>query len=524
MSDADQNTHGLSRRGFFGLTAAAGIGVGGLAGCSSSNASSAAVVKRHKDGILRIGVASAPSDINPLDSGSEVTRWLAEPVMESLYTWNNQLKSVPLLADGEPQVSADGLRWTIRVKRGIKFQNGDPLEADDVVASLSRLADLSAGSEWITYMIGYVQRFEKVDQHTVRIVVTRPYGLLRSHLTNLPISHRAFTKNKGAMMGTGPYRLAKFVPGQLFTMTRFEGYHGPKPAFNGIEFRVFQDHNTRLVSLLQGRLDLITALSYNSIGSLKNKSQVKLHIAEAPLDLLSYVLMSREPFSDDNFRKAVAFSSDRAGVLQRVFGGLGTVGQGPIGPGELGWDPSLNVYPAQPDIAKAKALLAAAKTKRRSFTITIGTNQTIKDVAQVLAAGWAKIGLNVKIEPLAGGPWSSKWLSSDYDMLMNTFQTGFTSGPANYLTLTPGDSTNILSCGYKNPVVDRQMASVWSTTEESKRVAALKDINKHLAEDSVIFPPCYPKLVVARRAELSPLDPQQMKISRLSPQTLRFVS
>ncbi len=514
--------HELSRRRFLALSA---LTVGGssafLAACGSSS-SSARVDERTRDGVLQIGVAAMPSNINPLDSGSEVTRWIAEPVMESLYTYDDELRSVPLLASGEPEVSADGRVWTIPIRRDITWHNGDPLQAADVVATLAHMLDLSAGSEWITYMVGYVHRFDAPDDATVRIFLTRPYGLLRSHLTNLPITHRDFVKRRDTMMGTGPYVLDEYVPGQRFTMSRFAEYHGTPGSFGGIQYTLFTDATTRLVSLRQGKVDLITSVAAQNLSAAESADGVDLVLADAPLDVLTYVNLWKPPFDDIAFRRAVAHSMDRAGVLRLVYGGKGTIGQGPIGPAELGWDPGVSVYRAEPDVDRAKRLLRKAKTSQRSFTVTIGTSQTAKDIAQVLAAGWAEAGLDVTIEQLAGGPWSNKWLSREFEMLMNTFQSGFTSGPANYLVIAPASSTNVLACGYQDDEVDALVDTIWETSDDGERVEALRRLNRRLAEDAVIFPPVYPKLALAQRAELSPLDRQQLRISRLAPQRLAF--
>ena len=514
----------IDRRRFLGLAVGAAIlGPTAIAACTSTSSSDRAQ-KRQADGILRIGVAGAPSNINPLDSGSELTRWIAEPVMESLYAYDDDLRSVPLLADGEPVISDDQLTWTVKLKPGITFQNGDPLEAADVVATLDHMLNLSSGSEWITYLLDYVQRFDAVDEHTFTIGLVKPYGLLRSHLTNLPIAHRDYAERRDAMMGTGPYALDDVKPGQSFTMSRYDGYHGAEPAFDGIEFTVFTDGSTRLVSLRQGKVDLITAVPYQNLQAVEDDDDLQLIMADAPLDVLTYVMMRAEPFSDDDFRRAVAVSMDRAGVRDRVYGGHATIGQGPIGPAELGWDADLDVYAAEPDYERAEELLAKAETTRRDFRITVGTSQTGRDIAQVLAAGWEQIGIKVEIEQLAGGPWSSAWLSNDYEMLMNTFQSGFTSGPANYLTLAPAHSQNLLSSGYVNPEVDRLLDLVWQTSDDAEREEALRTITRTLAEDAVIFPPAYPKLALAQRRELSPIADGPLRTSRIQPQLLRFRS
>lgn len=523
-SSNDPRRATIDRRRFLGLAVGAAVaGPAVMAACGGASKGDG-VAARHADGILRIGVAGAPSNINPLDSGSELTHWIAEPVMESLYTYDADLSSVPLLAAGEPQISDDQLTWTIPLRPGVTFQNGDPFTAHHVVSTFDHLLDLGSGSEWITYLIDYVQWFEAVDELTVRIGLALPYGLLRSHLTNLPIGHTDFVGRRDSMMGTGPYALSDFSPGQSFTLTRYEGYHGAAPEFEGIEYSVFVDGSTRLLSLQQGRVDLITAVPHTNLRTVERDDDLELVLAEAPLDVLTYVSLFAEPFSDENFRRAVAVSMDRAGVAERVFGGHATIGQGPIGPAQRGWDPSLEVFAAEPDLAEAERLLAKAETDRRNFTITVGTTQLGRDIAAVLAAGWARIGLDVAIEQLAGGPWSSKWLSNEYEMLMNTFQSGFTSGPANYMTLTPGHSRNLLSCGYVDPEVDEWMDTIWQTYDEEERDEALRNVNRRLAEAAVIFPPVYPALAMAQRREVSPIDIDGLKISRIRPQNLRFLS
>ncbi|MCB0978379.1 MAG: ABC transporter substrate-binding protein [Acidimicrobiales bacterium] len=513
----------LSRRRFLGLAAGAAAAGPALLTACSGGGSGDRVVARHRDGILRIGVAGAPTNINPIDSGSEQTRWPAEAIVETLYAYDDDLASVPLLADGEPIVSADRLTWTIKLKKGIKFHNGDELRADDVIATLDHILDLGSGSEWITYLLDYVQRFDKVDDHTLSIGLVRPYGLLRSHLTNLPITHRDFAGRRDTIMGTGPFRLDGHRPGQSYTLSRFDGYHGEQSEFEGIEYTVFADGATRLVSLRQGKVDLITAVPFQNLGAVERDDDLKLVVADSPLDVLTYVNLHTEPFSDREFRLAVAHSMDRAGVRDRVYAGHATIGQGPIGPAELGWDPDLDVFGAERDLDRARDHLAKAETDVRKFKVTIGTGQTSKEIAAVLVAGWAEIGIDVEILPLAGGPWSSAWLANDYEMLMNTFQSGFTSGPANYLTLAPAHSRNILSCGYVDPDVDAWMDSVWETDVDAERVDALGKINRRLAEEAVIFPPVYPKLAMAQRVELSPLDRERLRISRIEPQHLHFV-
>ena len=470
-------------------------------------------------GTLRIGVAAGPSNLNPLDSGSEVTRWIAEPVMETLYDYDAKMRPAPLLAAAEPTVSPDGLLWRIPLKTGVTFHNGDPFTAADVVASLDHVAGFASGSEWVVYFLGYYAGARAVDTHTVEIKLTRPYGLLRSHLANLPMTHRGHVDRKDAMMGTGPYRLDKVTAGLGYAMSAYAGYHGPQPAYPRLDFQIIPDGSTRAVNLRAGTIDLATELPVAALPLLTGQAQITVNRVDAPIDILTYVKVGDHPFDSDDFRHAVALSTDRQAVNDKVFGGAATLGQGPIGPAERGYDPALRIYSATPDLAKVKELLRSVKDP--SFTLTISAGQTMEDIAQVLMQGWQRAGITVKLEVLQGGPWAQRWISGKYQMIMNRFSSGFTSGDANYLTLSPALSTSVLACGYVNKDVDTAMERVWATDDQAERDRLLKQVNAQLAKDAVMFPPVYPKMIVGQQNRVSPLDPARMRISRLGVTGLR---
>ena len=185
----------LSRRRFLGLSVLAATAGGSLLTACSSQDVGARVLERHKDGILQVGVAAAPSNINPLDSGSEVTRWIAEPVVESLYTYDDALKSVPLLAVGEPEISADELTWTIGCATTSPGRTATRLSR----TTSSRRSRTSRASlrQRVDHLPDQLRAVVRVDRRPHRAIsLIKPYGLLRSHLTNLPIVHKDFVDSK----------------------------------------------------------------------------------------------------------------------------------------------------------------------------------------------------------------------------------------------------------------------------------------------------------------------------------------
>ncbi|MGH3261735.1 MAG: ABC transporter substrate-binding protein, partial [Trebonia sp.] len=488
----------------------------------SGDSSHARVLGHAKSGIVNIGVAQAPTNINPLDSGSEVTRWIAEPVVETLYAYDDNLNSVPLLAVGEPTISADKLTWTFRLKPGVTWHNGDPLTADDLAATFEHISALANGSEWIVFTLGYVERWKVVDSLTFEVVLSRPYGLLRTVMTNLPVSHRGYTDRKDAMMGTGPFKLDGYNPGQSFTMSAYPGYHGAKPALKGIVYTVFGDDATRLVAIQQGTVDMITNVPYGNLKKAQSNQNLVVSAKRAPLDIMWYTNCKKAPFSDVNFRTALAYAIDRQGIADRVFGGAAMIGQGPVGPGELGYNPALSRFKPGPDFATARQYLAKAATAQRSFTLSIPVQQTEQDLATILAAGWSQIGVTAQIQPLSGELFSQAITGVTYDLLMSTYQSGFTCGNANYTILSAADPTNVVSCGFEDKQTQQLTATAWQTSDDAARARALADINAITLADSVMFPPVYPKTVVATRRELTPVDTSLLAVSRISPQRLAF--
>ncbi|WP_176407976.1 ABC transporter substrate-binding protein [Actinomadura sp. BRA 177] len=493
-------------------SSAAALPLAGVAGCAGGGSAAGST--------LRIGVEAGPSNMNPLDSGSEVTRWIAEPIMESLYDYDDELRSVPLLASAEPKISDDGLTMTIPLKKGITFHNGDEFTAEDVVASLKHVTALASGSEWIVYFLHYYSGARAVDRHTVEIKLNRRYGLMRSHLTNLPITHRSFVGRKDTMMGTGPYRLDRVSAGLSYALSAYPDYHGTKAPFQRMEYQIIPDGSTRAVNLRAGKVDIATNLPVAALPLLRGDQRTTVHKVDAPIDILTYVKAGDRPFSDGNFRKAIACSMDRQAVVDKVFGGAATIGQGPVGPAELGYDPALKAFPARPDPGKAEHFLAAAGGSRE-FTLTIAAGQTIEGIAQILVENWKKIGVTVKLDVLQSGPWAQRWISGDYQMIMNKFASGFTSGAANYLTLSPAQSGSVLACGYRDTAVDKALDRVWETSDHDERARLLKGVNRTLAEDAVMFPPAYPKMVIGQRDTVAPMYPARMRISRLGVAHLR---
>ncbi len=436
-------------------------------------------------------------------------------MVEPLYTYDSSLKSVPLLADGEPEISADGMTWTIKLREGVAYHNGDPLTADDVVASIEFVSDPKSTSDWTSFFAGYVKGAEAVDERTVKITLAVPFGVLRSHLTNLPIVHRDFVKRTDTTMGTGPFKIDKVTQGREVSLVRNDAYHGTKPALRGVVFQAIPDPATRMVNLREGKIHIMTDVAPESVGLLKQDSAIKVHEISAPSDLITYFVTDKAPFDDVKVRQALAHAMDRKGVRDIVFAGSAEIAQGPIGPAVEGHDPSIQIYGEGPDAAKAKALLAEAGVTSLEFTLMVTGDALMKNVGQVLVEGWKQAGITCTLEVLDFSPWVKNWATGEYQMAMTSFESGFGAGRTAFSLIGPMSSKNPLNFGYKNDEVDKLLGEAWAATDDAARAEACKKINAILATDAIMMPPVHPKLIVAQRTEITPIDETLMSVSRV---------
>lgn len=508
---------------FYGAVAAGGVVAGSslLAACTSAASNAVVNGTPVQGGTLNFAMYGVSTNIMPVDGTTELARWLTDPVVEALYKYDDDLNSVPSLAAALPEVvdNADGTQtWTIKLKPGVTFHNGDPFTAEHVDASLAHATNFTTPSSWVVLLSGIFASRTVIDPLTIELVTKTKQGILLSHLTNMPISHKDWLRKKDQVMSTGPFSLspADTQAGTKYVLRRYEGYHGTKPALDTIQVDIITDPSARVVELKQGRTNISTNVSADDAELLAKDDAISVIELDAPLDILAYMNMGRGPFRSLDFRKAVAFGMDRKQVRDVVYGGKATLGQGPAGPGVIGYDPNLKVYPEETDFDAAREYLRASGETNPSFTLTIANHPEVKEIAQVLQAGWKKIGITANLEPLEGAPWIGKWLGAQYDFIMGVWQSGFATGNSNLIVFTPAMSSNVLNPGYRNATVDDALNQVFATDSVAERDAQLKIAAAQLIEDTWIVPPVYPKLIVAQRKDITEINQDLLRVSRIS--------
>ncbi|MER5771848.1 ABC transporter substrate-binding protein [Streptomyces sp. NPDC001985] len=508
---------GHSRRDVLRLTSAVAAGAA-LAGCAGAEESASP----GGSDTLSVGLFEVPVGFAPLYSNSQNVRWVTEPATDALLTHDPAGRLVPHLATALPEPGPGGLSWTVRLREGVRFHNGDDLTAEHVAASFNFIPGSRGRSQFLSLLAPWFKRAVVVDPATVRLELTGPYGILPDQLARIPISHRDFIAEKAKLVATGPFRVDKVVTGQSMRLTRFDGHWGPRPKLSAIVMTSVPDPSTRLVNLREGRIHIATGVQPVDIAGITRDRSLRLHGVQGTGGIRAMLNMTRKPFDHPDFRRALAFAMDREGVREAVFHGEALTAQGPLGPNVVGHDPGYRPYPAEPDLSRARELLERSGAARdTTFKIMVSTSGAARDIAQVYAENWGRLGIKVSLDVADPANWNRRWLIRDYDMSLTVQEYGLVGGAMPLSQFTVYRAASRQNPGFRDRAFDRDFARLFATSDEAERTRLASGLNRMLTEEAVELPPVYPKLLVARRAEVSGLDEKALLLGRLN---LRGVS
>jgi peptide/nickel transport system substrate-binding protein len=396
----------VSRRQF--IVGAAGLAMaGGLAACGGSNApssqsSTSGTPKR--GGNFRLGVTGGGS--KDIFDGQNI---ITKPDQARLVSAFETL----LTFDDNYQLTNDGLaesvtpdnpkQYTINLRKGIEFQNGKTLTADDVIYSLQRIGTKSNG------LTGYaatasmdIGGLKKMDKYTVRLPLKTPDSTIPQTLASytfgiVPVGYKAYP---APQIGTGPYKLKSFNPGQESVSERNANYwRSGQPYFDTVTIIDFSDSTAQVNALLGGQIDAMTDLPASQVNVLKSNGMDPL-VSKTGGWLPLCMAIDMPPFDDNRVREAMRLIVDRKAMIEQIASGYGFIANDLYSPFDPGYDHSLPQRVQ--DIGKAKSLLKSAGKEGLNVDLhTTNGAAGMVSLASVFAsqAKAAGVTVNVKNDP-----------------------------------------------------------------------------------------------------------------------------
>ena len=371
---------------------------------------------------------------------------------------------VPMLATSW-KPNGDGSVWTFKLRQGVKFHNGQPMTADDVVYTMQQQCDPKNAANALSVFGGILSPsgVKKVDTSTVAFPLNQPIGsfpyLVSSDNYNSIIVPKGtnFGTWQKTMIGTGPFKLKSYTQNVGANFVANPDYWGAKPKLAGSAWTFYQSQSPMILALQGGKVDMISALSQAGASALFNNPSYKIVQIPASLHRELSMRTDQSPFNDARVRQAMALTVDRPGMVKALLNGFGTLGNdSPFAPIFASTDKS--VPQRAQDIAKAKQLMSAAgHSSGINATMFTEQFQEIPQLAQAFAAGAKKAGININLKVETQSVYYGKATFGNSDWLdgeMSLVDYGGRGVPNTVLQATLTSKGVWNAAHFKNPQLD----------------------------------------------------------------------
>jgi peptide/nickel transport system substrate-binding protein len=357
---------------------------------------------------LRVGLAEDPDVLDPTLARSFVGRIVFSALCDKLFDIDEKLGLVPQLAE-KYEWSADSKALTIKVRAGVTFHDGEKLDAAAVKFNIERHKTMAGSNR--RGELAPVSGVEVVDPLTVRLNLSAPFSPLLAALSDragMMVSPKA-AQAAGDKFGakpvcSGPFKFVERVAQDRIALERYDGYWNPSAIhFAKITYTPIPDATVRLANLKAGQLDFIERVASSDVEKLQADKKLKVaRITEIGYQGITINIGKSDKAQanplgrDARVREAFELSIDRQGLAQVVMDNEATVGNQWVAPTNAYYAKNMPV--PKRDIAKAKALLAAAGVPRPSFTLVAPTTSDAQRLALVVQAMTREAGFDVKIQ------------------------------------------------------------------------------------------------------------------------------
>ncbi len=461
-----------------------------------------------RGGTLHVSFAEWPKNLhNQIDSGTEGV-YVQVNIYDSLLNIDANGNIIPGLATELPEMP-DDVTYIFQLREGVKFHNGTDFDCDDVAWTYDRLLGKIEGqkSTQAPRYGGHIESVECLDKYTVKITLKAPwedfinlmaYDKYQDVLSREAVEELGDDYGLTGAVGTGPFKFKEWVKGDHITLVRNEDYWGEPSYLDEIVYKAIPEESTRILSFLTGETDLMLDPPLKDVAALDEDPKVRVESCDSGDKKWFFVNTTKPPFDDKKVRQAVFYAIDRQAVMDAVYYGWAPKGQGIFPPGHYGWDPQDDWYPYDPD--KAKEMLAeAGYTEANPFEFEISTTSATEyvDIATVIQAQLAEIGVNVTVDSMDKPAWTAKtWPKGDPRTANPGFEAAvyrlkYVNATTNMSWRTHHSKGALNSFGYnqpggyQHPEVDELLDEARHTPGQEERTKLNMEISDLIMDDAV---------------------------------------
>ena len=466
---------------------------------------------------LTIGIGGSPTSIDPHFYNASPNISLTMHLFDRLTEQDAQMRIRPMLAESWRTVS--DTVWEFKLRPGVKWHDGRDFTGDDVAFTVSRVPNVPNSPGNFAGFVRAIQRVEVVDPLTVRFHTASPHPLLPTELASVQIISRHVGENATtedynsgkAAIGTGPYRLVSYRPGDRTEFERNDNYWRGAQPWARVSYRFIANDPARTAALLAGDVDLIDQVPSTDLARLRRESRVTL--SEIPGYRLIYLIpdysrtenpvfvtdndgrpLPRNPFQDARVRRALSIALDRNALAERVMEGTAKPTGQWLAPGSFSYNPDVPVPPHDPDGAR-RLLAEAGFPNGFRMTLTTPNDRYPNDsrTAQAVAQMWTRIGVRTAVEALPWAAYSTRAARQEFNMRLVGW--GSVTGEASYMLVNifgtydrekrRGGSN---SSRHSNPELDALTERAAATLDDGARERLLREAVAMVDRETAMVP------------------------------------
>ena len=454
----------------------------------------AAHAQARKDSAV-LGMVLEPTGLDPtIAAAAAIGEVVHYNVLEGLTKINMDGTIAPLLAESWT-VDPDGKAYTFKLKKGVKFHDGETFDASDVKFSFERAKAEGSTNKAKKAVFDNISRIETPDPYTVLVVLNQADGNFLFRMgenTAVILDPKSAATTASKPVGTGPYKFESWAKGSAVTLAKNDAYRNAAAVkLKKVTFRFISDSAAQVAALLAGDLDGIPrGLSPQDAKRFQSDSRFWVGVGGTEGKTILAINNRKKPFDDVRVRRALAAAIDRKAVIDGSQEGIAK----PIGshmvPSDAGYVYLTSVNPYDPE--KAKALLKEAGVATPlNVTLTLPPPPYARVGGEIIAAQLAKVGVIAKIENVEWAQWLSGPFKGGYDLTVISH-------------VEPLDFDRYADpkyyWGYDSKAYNELFKQYNGTADAKGRLKILGDIQRQLATDSVnVYLYQLPQFAVAKK-------------------------
>ncbi|MBU5674952.1 glutathione ABC transporter substrate-binding protein [Alkaliphilus sp. MSJ-5] len=375
--------------------------------------------------VLHVGQGFDPRTLDPHNTNDTPSPRVMEQIYETLVNQNEDMEIEPGLAESWKYI--DDVTIEFKLKKGVKFHNGETFTSKDVKFTLLRALE----SPYVGHVLGEIDPngIKIIDDYTIQIVTTEPYAPILMHL-----SHTAGSMlNEKAVIeagddygfipvGTGPFKFDLWITGDSIELTKFNDYHGEGAMVERVVFKNIAEAQRRFNELKNGQIHIAYDILASDIKRIEENKELTLY-RDTNLTT-SYIgfNVQNKPFDDVRVRQAINYAVDVDLIIEAAMEGVGQQSNGPLGPNVWGSNQELQTY--EYNVEKAKELMKEAGLEN-GFKTSIWTNdnKSRMDIAEIVQNQLKQINIEAEVKVVEWGAYLDGTANGEHDMFILGWST-----------------------------------------------------------------------------------------------------